>query len=80
MFIKCNEKDQEPYINTIIRGLEKNLQKLEVRQILMVYEGIGWMIGSEPDGQLQGMYIQNLLTLPHQQFMGELSKFNMNAE
>ena len=49
MFIKCNEKDQEPYINTIIRGLEKNLQKLEVRQVLMVYEGIGWMIGSEPD-------------------------------
>ena len=80
MFIKCNDKDQEPYINTIIRSLEKNLQKLEMRQTLMVYEGIGWMIGAEQDVQQQGLYIQNLLELPHNQFNAELNKFNMNAE
>lgn len=28
-FITCNEKDQEPYIYTIIRMLPNNLQKLE---------------------------------------------------
>ena len=31
MFIRCNDKDQEPFINTIIRSLDKNLQKLELR-------------------------------------------------
>ena len=46
-FISCNEKDQEPYIYTIIRMLPNNLDKLEQRQVLMVYEGIGWMISAE---------------------------------
>ena len=45
MFIQSNDKENEPYIFTIIRQLEKNLEKLEVRQILMVYEGIGHMVG-----------------------------------
>ena len=31
MFIQSNDKESEPYINTIIRQLEKNLEKLEVR-------------------------------------------------
>ena len=65
MFIKTNEKDQEPYINDIIRRLDKNLEKLEVRQILMVYEGIGWMISVEANQQQQILYIQNLLQLSY---------------
>ena len=46
----------------------------------MVYEGIGWMIGAEQDVQQQGLYLQKLLELPHNQFNAELNKFNMNAE
>lgn len=31
MFIQSNDKENEPYIFTIIRQLEKNLEKLELR-------------------------------------------------
>ena len=66
MFIQSNDKENEPYIFTIIRQLEKNLEKLEVRQILMVYEGIGHMVGCVDNFQYQGELIVNMLALPHQ--------------
>ena len=68
MFIQSNDKENEPYINTIIRQLEKNLEKLQQRQILMVYEGIGHMVGCVDNDQVQGQLIVNMLALPHQSF------------
>jgi len=79
-FISCNEKDQEPYIYTIIRMLPNNLDKLEQRQVLMVYEGIGWMISAEQNEQTQATLIQNLLGLSFQQFTAALNSFNLDPQ
>ena len=47
MFVTRNEKDQEPYINELIRQIPENFKDLEPHQKLIVYEGLGWMISTE---------------------------------
>jgi hypothetical protein len=44
MFVQRQDADKDPYVNELIRLIPENLQKLEVHQKLMVYEGIGHMI------------------------------------
>ena len=61
MFVKVNDRDNEPFINTIIRNLPTNLKDLELNQQLLVYESVGWMISEERDPNQQDIYVNNLL-------------------
>ena len=49
MFVRINDRDNEPFINTIIRNLPQNLKDLQPHQQLLVYESVGWMISEEPN-------------------------------
>ena len=68
MFVKVNDRDGEPFINNIIRGLPTNLRDLQTNQQLLIYESIGWMISEERDQNQQDQYISNLLQYSHADF------------
>ena len=49
MFSRVQEKEKEPYLNELIRGLPNYLNDLKPHQKLMVYEGLGWIVSSITD-------------------------------
>lgn len=50
-FVTINDKDQEPYINELIRQIPENFKDLEPHHKLIVYEALGWMISTESNPQ-----------------------------
>lgn len=48
MFTMNVEPGQKPYVLTLISLIPENCRDLEEKQKLMVYEGIGYMISTEP--------------------------------
>jgi exportin-1 len=47
MFIIVHDNEKEPFINELIRSMPENCKDLEQHQRLMVYEGLGYIIGIE---------------------------------
>ena len=47
MFTRQNEQGQQPYVLDLINLIPENCKDLEYHQKLMVYEGIGYMVGTE---------------------------------
>ena len=75
-FVKRNDKELEPYVNVIIRDLPRNCEHLEDNQKYMVFESIAWMISSEIDLSKQDILINNLLSVPNQEFLTLLNHAN----
>ena len=75
-FVKRNGKEEEPYVNVIIRDLPRICSRLEDHQKYMVYESVAWMISSEPDFNQQDILVNNLLSNPHEELMGMLNLAN----
>lgn len=68
MFVRVNDRDNEPFIKQIIANLPSNLRDLQTSQQLLVYESIGWMISEERDANQQDIYVNNLLQSAHTEF------------
>lgn len=49
MFVRRHDNEKDPYVNELIRQIPENQKDLEQHQKLMVYEGIGHMISTEPN-------------------------------
>jgi exportin-1 len=49
MFVTQQDKDPEPFVVTLIRDQQKITADLKIHQLLMFYEGIGWMISQQQD-------------------------------
>jgi exportin-1 len=49
MFVSRHEKDNEPFINELIRKFPEHSKDLEPHHVYQLYEGIGYMINVEPN-------------------------------
>ena len=77
MFTMNVEPGQKPYVLTLISLIPENCRDLEEKQKLMVYEGIGYMISTEP--QQQAKYVNQLLQYTHQDWLSILQRANQST-
>lgn len=61
MFVQTHEKNEEPYVCNLIRGLKENTSDLEIKQCLHIYEGIGHMISEEKDPNKREVLLESLM-------------------
>ena len=59
MFTSQNEPGQPAYVLHLIQLIPENCKDLEHKQILQVYEGLGFMVSTEPNNQSE--YLHKLL-------------------
>jgi exportin-1 len=61
MFIIVHDNEKEPFINELIRSMPENCKDLEQHQRLMVYEGLGYIIGIEMNQTVQEKLVNNVM-------------------
>ena len=78
MFVKSHE-NEEPYVHHLIRTLKENTSDLEIKQILHIYEGIGFMISEEKDENQREIQLQNLMQYTQEDFAKVLETANNDS-
>jgi hypothetical protein len=80
MFIITNEKEQEPYVNELIRMIPENFKDLQPQQLLLVYEGIGHMVRQAPSEDDQKILVEKLMESLNKEWCNILDMANQNIE
>jgi exportin-1 len=57
--------EQEPFIDEILRNLQRITADLSPLQIHTFYEAVGYMISAQPNKPQQEQLIANLMTAPN---------------
>ena len=79
-FVKCNENDNEPYINILVRNVQSDTDDLERHQKLMFYEALGNMINHEVDNQRKNYLINQLMSSTYTTWKQLFDQASMNSD
>lgn len=64
-FVCQQSGETEPFINEIIRNLDKTTADLSPQQVHTFYEACGYMVSAQPQKQMQERLIADLMGLPN---------------
>jgi exportin-1 len=79
-FVALQPGEQEPFIDEIVRNLQRITSDLAPQQIHTFYEACGFMISAQGQKSIQERLISDLMTLPNQAWDAIIGNANTNPQ
>ncbi|KAK9467884.1 CRM1 C terminal-domain-containing protein [Lipomyces arxii] len=79
-FVAQQATETEPFIDEIVRTLDKITSDLQPQQVHTFYEACGYMISAQPARNIQERLIHNLMALPNNAWDAIIERAAQNAE